>query len=63
MNNNPGHTILAYPDKIKGSVKIRDFRKILSNSSFHAHNSAITHLSFNNDASLMATTSNKVKII
>jgi WD40 repeat protein len=55
-------TVLAYPDKTKGYVRIKSYDKNFT-SIINAHESAIACLSLNLDGTLLATASDKVDSI
>jgi len=55
-------TVLAYPDKTKGYVKVKSYDKSIT-ALIHAHESPIAALALNSDGSLLATASDKVKLI
>ena len=52
-------TVLAYPDKTKGYVRVKSYDKSIT-ALINAHESAISCLALNNDGSLLATASDKV---
>ncbi len=54
-------TVLAYPDKTKGYVRVKSYDKSIT-ALINAHESAIACLALNNDGTLLATASDKVKI-
>ncbi len=53
-------TVLAYPDKTKGYVRVKSYDKSIT-ALINAHESAISCLALNNDGSLLATSSDKVR--
>lgn len=55
-------TVLAYPDKTKGYVKVKSYDKSIT-ALINAHESPIAALALNSDGSLLATASDKVKLI
>lgn len=52
-------TVLAYPDKTKGYVRVKSYDKSIT-ALINAHESAISHLALNSDGTLLATASDKV---
>ncbi len=55
----PKITVLAYPDKTKGSVIVKSYDKSLT-AIIKAHDSPIASLSLNHDGTMLATASDKV---
>ena len=62
ISDDKDNTILGYPDKIKGNVKLK-FYKTNKNLSFNVCESTINCLEFNDEGSLLATASETVKTI
>ena len=55
-------TVLAYPDKTKGFVRVKSYDKSMT-TLINAHESAIACLALNSDGTLIATASDKGTLI
>jgi WD40 repeat protein len=62
VSPDPKITVLAYPDKTKGYVRVKSYDKAIT-ALINAHESAIACLSLNNDGTLLATASDKGTLI
>jgi hypothetical protein len=59
VSADPNVSRIAYPDKQKGSVRIKSYDKSIT-ALINAHESPIAYLAMNSDGSLLATASDKV---
>lgn len=55
-------TVLAYPDKTKGYVRVKSYDKNLT-ALINAHESEIANLTLNNEGTILATASDKGTLI
>ncbi len=55
-------TVLAYPDKTKGFVRVKSYDKSMT-TLINAHESAIASIALNSDGTLIATASDKGTLI
>lgn len=60
VSPDPKVTVLAYPDKTKGYVRVKSYDKSLT-ALINAHESGIAGLATSSDGSLLATASEKVR--
>jgi len=59
VSSDPKITVIAYPDKNRGHVRVRNYDKRISNL-INAHESEIVNVALNSDGSLLATASHQV---
>ena len=62
VSPDPKVTVLAYPDKTKGYVRVKSYDKSLA-ALINAHESSIAYLALNSDGTLLATCSDKGTLI
>ena len=62
ISYDPNQTILAYPDKKKGSVRIKHYEKSIV-FSIKAHDNNIAHITLSFNGSLLATASDQGTLI
>lgn len=59
VSSDPKITVLAYPDKTKGHVRVKSYDKSVT-ALINAHESTIAFISINYDGTMIATASDKV---
>jgi WD repeat-containing protein 45 len=59
VSPDPKITVLAYPDKTKGYIRVKSYDKSIT-ALINAHESSIACLALNSDGSLLASASDKV---
>ena len=62
VSPDPKITVLAYPDKTKGYIRVKSYDKSIT-ALINAHESSIACLALNTDGSLLASASDKVKFL
>jgi WD40 repeat protein len=62
VSADPKITVLAYPDKTKGYIRVKSYDKSIT-ALINAHESSIACLALNTDGTLLASASDKVSFI
>lgn len=62
VSPDPKITVLAYPDKTKGYIRVKSYDKSIT-ALINAHESTIAFLAMNQDGTLLATASDKGTLI
>ena len=60
LSSDPQFSVLAYPFKTKGYVRVKNYDRNLT-AMINAHDSDIVAMSLNSDGTLLATASDKVR--